>query len=62
GRLSGLLFQAFRALGKDHITPAHSRHLKNSLPLRERRTILDDLRLAPTWMHPLFRELAEVPS
>jgi Family of unknown function (DUF6088) len=63
GRLSGLLMQALRHLGKEHITPARMEHLKRTLPAEERRQLLKDLRLAPTWMHPLFRELAgEVKS
>ena len=58
GRLSGLLIQAFRELGHDHVTPERLTHLKRTLPAAERRKLLDDLRLAPTWMHPIFRELA----
>lgn len=57
-RLSGLLMQAFRHLGKEHITPARMAHLKRTLPAKERGQLLKDLRLAPAWMHPLFRELA----
>src|SRR6266850_4145600 len=59
GRLSGLLMQAFRHLGKEHITPQRLAHLKRTLPGKERRQLLKDMSLAPTWMHPLFRELAE---
>src|SRR6476619_7372842 len=58
GRLSGLLMQAFRHLGREHITPKRMAHLKRTLPEKERRQLLKDLPLAPTWMHPLFRELA----
>jgi hypothetical protein len=62
GRLSGLLIQGLRAIGKDHVTLAHREHLKRTLPERARREILKDLRLAPAWMRPIFRELAgEVP-
>lgn len=58
GRLSGLLMQALRHVGKENITPARVAHLKRTLPAKERRQLLKDLRLAPAWMHPLFRELA----
>ena len=58
GRLSGLLMQALRHLGKQHITPARVEHLKRTLPPKERHKLLKDLPLAPAWMHPLFRELA----
>ena len=60
GRLSGLLMQALRHLGKEHITPTRVAHLKRTLPARERQRLLKDLPLAPAWMHPLLRELAGV--
>jgi hypothetical protein len=59
GRLSGLVIQAFRELGKDHVTPARIEHLKRTLPAEKRRELLKDLKLAPAWMHQIFRELAE---
>ena len=48
-----------RELGKEHVTPERREHLKRTLPADERRGLLQDLRLAPAWMHPIFRELAE---
>ena len=62
GRLSGLLMQAFRHLGREHITPKRIAHLKRTVPAKERKQLLKDLALAPTWMHPLFRDLAESES
>lgn len=59
GRLSGSLMQAFRHLGKEHITRERMEQLKRTLPKKERQQLLKDLPLAPAWMHPLFRELAE---
>jgi hypothetical protein len=59
GRLSGLLIQALRELGKDHVTQTRIRQLKRTLPAEKRRELLKDLRLAPAWMHPIFRELAK---
>lgn len=58
-RLSGLLIQALRELGQEQITPERREHLKRSIPPEKRRELLKDLRLAPTWMQPIFRELAE---
>src|SRR4051794_892757 len=58
-RLSGLLIQALRELGKAHITAERRAHLKRTLPADKRRELLKDIRLAPAWMHPIFRELAE---
>jgi len=59
GRLSGLLIQALRHLGKGHITSPRVEHLKRTLPAKQRQDLLKDLSLAPAWMHPFFRELAE---
>jgi hypothetical protein len=59
GRLSGLLIQALRELGKEHVTSERREHLKRTLPAKQRRELLKDLTLAPAWMHPIFRELAE---
>jgi hypothetical protein len=59
GKLTGLLIQAFRHLGREHLTRQRIAHLKRTLPATERRLLLKDLSLAPTWMHPLFRDLAE---
>ncbi len=59
GRLSGLLIQALRELGKEHITQKYCDYLKRTLPAEKRRELVKDLKLAPAWMHPIFRELAE---
>lgn len=59
GRLSGLLIQALRELGQQHMTLERRQHLKRTLPADKRRELVKDLRLAPAWMHPIFRELAE---
>ena len=58
GRLSGLLIQALRELGQEHVTRERRDHLKRTIPADKRRELLKDLRLAPAWMHPIFRELA----
>jgi hypothetical protein len=59
GRLSGLLIQALRELGQENVTPERRKHLKRTIPADKRRELLKDLRLAPAWMHSIFRELAE---
>ena len=59
GRLSGLVIQAFRELGKEHVTPARIEQLRRTLPADKRRELLKDIKLAPAWMHPIFRALAE---
>lgn len=59
GRLSGLVIQAMRHLGKEHVTPERIAHLKRTIPAEKRRAFLKDLKLATAWMQPILRELAE---
>ena len=59
GRLSGLLVQALRELGKENVTAERLEHLKRTIPLDARQELLKDIRFAPEWMHSIFRELAE---
>jgi hypothetical protein len=59
GRLSGLLVQAFRELGKENVTAERIEHLKRILPLDKRQELLKDIRLVPEWMHSIFRKLAK---
>lgn len=58
GRLSGLLIQAFRSLGPDHVTPQRISQLRQRLPATERQHVLKDTALAPEWMHHHLREVA----
>lgn len=58
GRLGGLLIQALRSLGAAHTTPQRIEHLRTSLPPEERAKVLQDLALAPEWMHAHLREVA----
>ena len=58
GRLSGLLIQAFRYLGKENVTPARLDQLRHSLPAVERESLVRDIKYAPAWIHRHFRELA----
>jgi hypothetical protein len=58
-RPSGLVIQALRHLGRGRVTAQHVAHLKRILPSQERRAVANDLALAPGWMHPILRELAE---
>lgn len=58
GRLSGLLIQAFRDLGPQHVTRQRIAQLRQRLPASERAAILKDIALAPEWMHAHLREVA----
>jgi hypothetical protein len=54
------VIQAFKALGREHVTQQRFDHLKRTLPLEKRRTLLDDLGVAPAWIRPIPLEIAEV--
>lgn len=58
GRTSGLVIQALRSLGLEHVTPDRLAQLRRVLSAPERRSLLVDLALAPVWMQPVLRQLA----
>lgn len=58
GRSSGLVIQALRYLGSEHVTPERIARLRRILPADDRCALLKDLTLAPTWMHRALKELA----
>ena len=58
GRTSGLVIQALRSLGPDHVTPQRLNKLRRTIPADQRRALLDDMTLAPGWMQPALRALA----
>ena len=58
GRPSGLVIQAFRHLGPQHVTAERIATLRRTLPADDRRALLKDLMLAPAWMHRQLKELA----
>jgi len=62
GRSSGLVIQALRNLGPAHISADRLERLRRTLPAAERHALLTDLLLAPTWMRPLLRRLAEADA
>ncbi len=58
GRTSGLLIQALRSLGPEHVTPQRLKKLRRTLPVEQRHALLKDVTLAPGWMQPTLRALA----
>jgi Family of unknown function (DUF6088) len=58
GRTSGLVIQALRSLGPDHVTPQRLSKLRRAIPADQRQALLHDLTLAPGWMQPALRALA----
>ncbi len=59
GKPVGLVIQALRHIGHEHVTPARVAHLMRTMPVVERRTFTKDLKLAPVWMHSTLRALAD---
>jgi len=57
--MSSLVFAALRSLGKANVTRARVGHLRTTLSPADRRRLLRDLPLAPAWMHPHLRFIAE---
>lgn len=59
GRTSGLVIQALRYLGKDHVDDSIIKKLRDRLDDEQRDQLLKDLRYAPAWIAAIFRKLAE---
>ena len=57
-RMSGLLIQALRYLGKANITEERVKQLHRLLSPKDRRQLLKDLPSAPVWMHLHLRAIA----
>lgn len=58
-KISGLVIQALRYLGKDHVTQMEIDKLKMRLNTTERNRLMVDIRYAPEWIAEIFRELAQ---
>jgi len=58
GKVSGLVFEALRHIGKDHVGEREIRHLRDQLTEEQKRRLLRDLPFAPIWMQPILREVA----
>jgi Family of unknown function (DUF6088) len=59
---SHLVFAALRGLGKGHVSMERVAHLQKMLPAKQRAQLLKDLPLAPAWMHPFLRHIANQPK
>lgn len=58
-RISGLVFEALREIGKDHLTEEHIQTLQQTLTLQQKSKVLNDLPEAPAWMHAHIRKFTE---
>ena len=59
GRISGLVIQALRYLGKNHADEAVIDKLGQRLTPDDRRQLIRDIRYAPAWIGAIFRQLTE---
>jgi len=57
GRVSGLIIQALRHLGQDHVDDNIIDMLKKRLSDADKRQLMNDLRSAPVWIGNIFRQL-----
>ena len=58
-RISGLVIQAFRYLGKDHVRPSHVNGLRDKLPSDDKTRLWRDRVYAPAWMRPYLKQISE---
>lgn len=58
GRTTGLLISGLRFIGKANVSQERVVHLRELLSPKDRRRLIEDIRLAPAWMHPYFRFIA----
>ncbi|MFH0855460.1 MAG: DUF6088 family protein [Candidatus Omnitrophota bacterium] len=59
GNISGLVIQALRYLGKGHADDKIIGILKKRLTGNDKRRLMRDLRYAPAWIGPVFRQLQD---
>ncbi|MCX5794910.1 MAG: DUF6088 family protein [Elusimicrobia bacterium] len=59
GRMTGLVIAGLRFIGKANISSERVAHLRKLLSQKDRRRLIEDILLAPAWMHPYFRSIAD---
>jgi predicted transcriptional regulator of viral defense system len=58
GTTTGLVIAGLRYVGKANITTERVAHLRTLLSAKDRHHLVEDISLAPAWMHPYFRAIA----
>lgn len=58
GRTTGLVIAGLRFVGKANMSLKRVAHLRTLLSPEDRRRLIEDVALAPAWMHPYFRSIA----
>lgn len=59
GRTTGLVIAGLRFIGRANVSMERVAHLRTLLSPEDRRRLLKDIPLAPAWMHPYLRAIAE---
>lgn len=59
GRMSGLVIQGLKHLGRQHVTMERIAPLRTLLKEQDRKQLKDDVDLAPAWMQPFLLCVAE---
>lgn len=62
GKISGLVIQALRHLGRDQVDDDIVRKLDKRLDDAARKQLMKDIRYAPAWIAEIFRQLARPTS
>ena len=58
GRTSGLVIQALRHLGKEHVDDGILERLQTTLTVEDRKALERDHIHAPAWMHSFLKSIA----
>ncbi|MBD5782051.1 type IV toxin-antitoxin system AbiEi family antitoxin domain-containing protein [Pelagicoccus sp. NFK12] len=58
-RMSGLIVEALRYMGKDSVSERSVATIAKSIDERQAKQLISDLRLAPAWMRPHLRAIAQ---
>jgi len=58
-RVSGLIIEALRYIGEDNVNDHNITTIAKAINERQAKQLISDLRLAPAWMRPHLRTIAE---
>jgi hypothetical protein len=62
GRISGLVIQALRYIGKQHVNDEIIEKLARRLSKKDKQQLHKDIRFAPIWIGEIFRQLSKGKS
>ncbi len=59
-RMTAMVIQAIKTIGKDRIGKSHIEHLKNRLSKKEKDDLLNESKSASKWIYDIVRKICEV--